>query len=143
LDQDGEADVVAPAAADLQVPGRVALAAEASSLGERDRSAVVGLDVGLEAVKLVAEEGLAKEELEALAHEAPLVVGDQGVVADEPRLQRAAHDLGDVDDAGDGAVIAAADQVELDLGPPADREPAVELRGGLRRRHPGPVKATR
>src|SRR5688500_15188672 len=60
--QDGPAFVVAPAAADLEVAGREALALEAGAADEGEGGGVVGLDVGLDAVELEALEGVAEDE---------------------------------------------------------------------------------
>src|SRR4029077_7741152 len=110
--------VVAPATADLEIARREALTAKAASQGERERAPVARLHVALPPVESQHLEGDAQREPDALGHE-PLPGGaGEGVVADECALQRAAHDLVQVDDADDRAVLTPADEEAHATWPP-------------------------
>src|SRR4051794_41920393 len=103
--------MVAPAAADLQVPRREPLLLESAAAGERDRGEVARLDVGLQAVQAERAEGLADHETDRLGHVSLARVRGDAAVAEERALERAADDLGDVQPADDLVVGAAAGQV--------------------------------
>ena len=110
--------MVAPATADLEIARREALTAKAASQGERERALIARLHVGLHPVESQHLEGDAQREPDALGHESLPGGTGEGVVTDECALQRAAHDLVQVDDADDRAVLTPADQEALAARPP-------------------------
>src|SRR5215216_5857158 len=140
LGADRPALVVAPLAVDLQVLLGEALAHEAAAADQRDRGRVPGLDVGLEPVQSELAEGVVEDEAHALGHVAAALQARDPAVADVRALQRAPHDLGDVEHAREPAVLTQADHERHErvvLGAP---QQLIELGGGRRRRDPGSVK---
>src|SRR5689334_3666720 len=93
LREEGPALVVAPAATDLQIARREALATEAGALGECDRGAVAGLDVGLDPVQAQGGERPAQDELDPFSHIPIAGVGLPGGVAEVGALKGATDDL--------------------------------------------------
>src|SRR5690349_13691650 len=105
----GEAHVIAPAAGDLHVTPRVTLTHEADARDERKRAAVRRLHVRLDAMQLQRAEGVIEREHERFAHVAVTDERSERVVADVRALERAADDLGEVDDVGERVVVVAQD----------------------------------
>ena len=83
---------------------------------------------------------LAAECLEPRAHEALAGVAGAAVVAEEGRLERAADDLGDVEDPCDVARLVVDEDEAREVLPRAAREQLVELVGALGRVGPRPVQ---
>jgi hypothetical protein len=87
--------------------------AEAEARHESDRARVARLDVGLDAVQPVVAEGESQHLGEAGAHVAAARVRLEGVVAEVARLEDVAHDLADVDHAGQLARLGHDEVAEL------------------------------
>ena len=132
--------MVAPLAPDQEVARRVALEAEAGAARERDRGGVAGLDVGLDAVQRERAEGVVEDLLEPVAHQPLAGVASAAVVAEEGRLERAADDLGDVEDARDVPRLVVDHDEAGEVVARAAREQLVELVGALGRIGPRPVQ---
>ena len=132
--------VVAPAAADQQVPGRVALQPEARAAGERDRRRVRGLDVGLQPVQRHRAEREVEHELHRLAHQPLAGVARARVVAEVGGLEVAADDLGDREHADEVAVVGAHRREADEVVAAGAVDEVVELVGALRRVGPGLVQ---
>ena len=116
--------VVAPAAADLQIAAREPLVAKPEAPDERDRAAVRGLDVRFDAVQLEIPERTCQHELETRAHQPLTRVRRERVVAEIGGLERVAHDLVEVDHAGE---LAAGRHDEKRLLVLAPRAPQIVL----------------
>ena len=132
--------MVAPAAADLQIARREPLATKAAAQRERERATVARLDVGLHTVQPQHLEGVAQREPDSLGHETLPGGAREGVVADEGTLQRAAHDLVQVDDADDRSVVTPADEEALAPRPARGSHEGAEGARVLRRMDPGTVQ---
>jgi hypothetical protein len=132
--------VVAPLAADQQVARRVALEAEAGPARQRDRGRVAGLDVRLDPVQRERAEGVVEHQLETGPHHPLARVAGGAVVAEERRLERAAHDLGDVEDARDAAGVVVDDDEADEVVARAAAQQLVELVRALGRIGPRPVQ---
>src|SRR3984885_8196631 len=105
LGEDRPPLVVAPATADLEIPRREALAHEPGAAGERDRSLVAGLDVGLDPVQAQRVERFADDQSDPLAHVALVgeLAGDR--VAEVGALERATRDMRQVEEPEDRPIL--------------------------------------
>lgn len=125
--------VIAPAAGDLQVARRVALEPEAVAGGHPARRFVLGLDVGLDAVKSQAPESVPQGESDAFGQVAARSEGPPDVVPHKGALEWPIEDLTEVDGAHDRIVIEPADQQALVLR----RAQAAQVGRVRRQRHRG------
>src|SRR4051794_27325837 len=127
LGEDRPALVVAPAPVDLQVARREPLEPEAGALRQRDRRLVVRLDVRLDAVQPHRAERVPQHQLGALGHVALARVRRADGVAEVRAQERPAKDLAEVEEAEDAAVLAAAEQEQLEVVAAAARDQRGEL----------------
>src|SRR5262245_41861929 len=109
LDRDRPVLVVAPAAADLQVPTREALLAEPAAADERDRAVVLRLDVRLDAMEPEIFERVPQDQLEPLAHVAFAGERLERVVAEVGVAEVAVEDLPEPEVPDDRVVLVATD----------------------------------
>src|SRR5579859_4676718 len=99
--QDRPALVIAPATGNLQIPRREALTAKSRPAGQGNRGPIVGLDVGFHAVQPEVGEGITEDKLDRLAHVSLPGVRLTHGVAKVRALERAANDLGQIEEAID------------------------------------------
>jgi hypothetical protein len=111
-----EPDVVALPVADLQVPRRIPLASEPETLDERDRTRVVGLDVGLDAVQSQRAERMSQHQAETLEHVSAALKRDERRVPEVRAPQVAEYDVTEARAAGERVVVVSADEVGLAEG---------------------------
>src|SRR5882672_3617920 len=102
--KDGPAFMIPPAAADLQIAPRIALAQKPGPLHQRNRGRVPRLNVCLQPVQFQMFEGVAKNELESIGHITLTGVACADVIAEESVLKTAAKNLAQVDGADNCAL---------------------------------------
>ena len=110
LGQYCEADVVAPAACDLHVTAREALARKPDALREPERPQVGGLDIDFDAVELELSKRDFERQRHSLRHVTAAGMRREREVAEIGALEGAAHDLGEIEHADQRVVLAAKHQ---------------------------------
>jgi hypothetical protein len=129
--------MVAPAAAQVEVARRVALAMEAEALYERNRGDVPGLDIGLEPMQAELPKSVPEHEAEAFAHVALAGEWRADVIAEVGALKGAARDLTEFDGAEEGLIQATTEEKPDKVGASTPREVVRELGGRSGWRDPG------
>jgi hypothetical protein len=99
--------VVAPAIADAQVAARESLARETQRAHETHGAHVARLHVDFHAMQGERPERRVEREAERFLHQTLAGVGPEPVIAEIGALERAAHDLGEVEHAHRRVVVAA------------------------------------
>ena len=128
--------MVAPAATNLEVARRIALLAEPAGRNQRDGGHIVGLDVGLKAMKLEHLERVAHHGLKPLLHETLTLMPHEGVIAQVAALKQPADDVGQIDDADDCLVVLSADEEGVVRRRRHALDVGAKLGGSIGRTHP-------
>src|SRR5688572_13710045 len=102
--------VIAPAAADLQIPRRQSLSPEAQCLHQRLRPMVAGLDVRLQAVKPDLLERVRNDLSDTVFHQPAPSIRRESVIPEICTSKAAVNDLVHVDDAGQTAWLLEPDE---------------------------------
>jgi hypothetical protein len=132
--------MVSPAAAELEIPGRVTFKAKPKAPHQTTRRHVSRLDIGLEAVEVELAEGVVEHEAKGLAHVSLAGEGGADVIAEVGALERATGDLAELDRADHGVVYVAPDEEPNEGGRPGPSEVTPELGGRLRGSDPRVVE---
>src|SRR3954452_16840459 len=136
-------DVVAPVTVQEEVPRRSRPWLEPERADQPDRRDVLRPDVGLEPVEIQVLERIADDELESLSEIALARERRERVVAEEPALERAAHDRRDVRDPRDRVIGRTRDQEARLIRPPRPPDVGLERLGRVGRLDPRPVQTPR
>ncbi len=141
LSQADVADVVAPVPVQEEVSRRARSRFEPERADQLHGGDVLRSHVRLEPMQVEFVERMAYGQLEPLAQVALARVGRERVVAHERALEHTAHDLRDVDDAGDRVVGDAAHEEAGMARVPRPSQIGLEGLGCVGRVHPRTVEA--
>ena len=110
LGKDRPAFMVFPASANFHQPLGKTFADKAATFGQRQRGAVVRLDVGFGAMEFKFMKGMFQNQPQPFTHQSPAGVGLECVIADEGALKISANDFVQVDDSDDAAGVPMDDK---------------------------------
>jgi hypothetical protein len=132
--------VITPVSAHHQVPGREAFLLEPQTPGQTDRATVGWLDVCLHPVQAQLAEHGAEHGTQALGHQTPASVRSESGIAQEARLEGAAHDVIDAHIADEFCTRMVTYQVGSLILASRPIQVGREAPGRIRRVNPRPVQ---
>jgi len=132
--------MIAPPAGNFQIARRKPFQSKSKAFDERSRRRVSGLDVGFKAMKFQSAKGIGEYGCEAAGHVPLIVMRCERVIAKIGRVEVAANDFADVDDAGKFARFRNDPVSTMGLSPKT-LEIFGELSGSLRGGRPSSVKS--